>query len=259
MTTPDPTSPPADAPKPFEPGHEPSGLAGLPPFIKSAGGGLWTPGRSAGKGLGAAGGAYGRRPIPSLWQFLEMGSPRLALARARGVPFAPWITSIKATFEQSSPAVVPNEGTNTKYPQDMWLESAICRVTSLTTPLNQFQTLSDFFQNYQNGIECILFVQGAPRYGIVEQYTGISTVFDMVNPWWMGDFVITFDQNLEMSFQTVFPLPDAAIPLQVEVAFRNMGPVNDAFYKMSSEEAFGRLLKEFGIECSDAYMNYHCR
>jgi hypothetical protein len=253
----DPKTPPA----PFEPGHEPVGLGGLPPFIKRVSPGKLTGGRALGRaaGGGVLGSTPGRKQVPSLWEFLEMGSPRLALGRAMGIPFAPWMVSINALFQTTSPSVVPNVGADTKFPQDFWIESAIARVTSQQTPTNQFDTMSDFFQNYQNGIECTLYVQGAPRFGIIEIYTPLSTAFDMTQPEWLGDWVATYDQNLEMSFQTVFALPEDALPLQVTCSFRCKGPVGEMFSRMTNDEAFHRLHRDFGIECSEAYIDWKCR
>ena len=265
--TPPPASTPEDVPSPL------IGL-GLPPFIKrvrglggATGMGPATlagaPGGGAGLGGGGAwgGGGFGdgATKIPNMWQFLEMGSPRLALARALGVPFAPWMVSCTAEFTSASPSTQPNIGADTKFSQDQWIDAAIARVTSQNTPTNQFDTMSDFFQNWQNAFKCRLAVGGAPRFDVIPEYTRLSTAFDVTNPRWLGSWIVTYDQQLIMDFTSTFPLAVDSLPLEIQCTFRCWGPIGEMFTKMTADEAFMRLARDFGIECNDAFMRFHCR
>jgi hypothetical protein len=252
VTTPDAT-PPLHTPE----GPQ-VGIAGLPPFIKRVR--RLAEGLAGGAGLGSIGaGGDGRVKIPTLWEFLEMGSPRLALARARGVPFYPWTTSITVPFTSVSPSVQPNVGADSKFSQDMWIESAIARVTSQNTPTNQFDTLSDFFGNFQNAIKCKLYVDGSPRFDIVTKFTNLSNVFDITNPKSLGGWVATYNQQLVMDFSVAFPLAAGALPIELQCTFRCYGPIGEAYSRMTNETAFERLRDEFGIECVDAYVNQCAR
>jgi hypothetical protein len=245
------TQPATDAPDdPPRILHPAAGL-GLPPFIKASRAGLgFGGGRASGRG-GAS--------LPGLFEFLEMGSPRLALARALGVPFAPWMVSCTTEFTSTSPSVQPDVGADTRFSQDQWIDAAIARITSENTPLNQFDTMSDFFGNWQNAFKVKLKVVGAPRYDVIPKFTRLSNAFDMTNPLWLGGWVVTYDQQLEMDFQSTFPLADAALPIELSCTFRCWGPVGEMFTKMTAEEAFVRLARDFGIECVEAYQNFHCR
>lgn len=238
-----------DKPRILQPG------LGLPPFIKSVGAGLkGAPGLS-GAGLGRP----GRVRIPGLFEFLEMGSPRLALARAMGVPFAPWMVSCTATFTSTSPSLQPDVGADTKFSQDQWVDAAIAKVISQNTPLNPFSTMSDFFQNWQNGIQVKLFADGSPRYDVIPRFTQLGNAFDVTNPTWLGDWVLTYNQQLTMDFQTTFALPDTAVPLLVQCTFRCWGPIGEQFSRMTNDEAMTRLLQDYGIECNEDYCKYGCR
>lgn len=218
------------------------------------------PGGAAGGGAGL--GWYGsssRPKLPSVYEFLEMGSPRLALARALGVPFAPWGINLSVVFNSVGPSVEPNVASDTKIIQDTYVESVCARVLSQNTPENQFDTLNGFFGNFQNAFEIQLRVTGAPRYDIYPRYVMLSNAIDMLAGAQFEGWVLTYDQQLQMDIQSTFGLPEDSLPIKVQVTFRTRAPIGESFTRMTADEALKDLQNEFGIECRDAYRNWHCR
>jgi hypothetical protein len=190
-----------------------------------------------------------------IYSMLAAGSPRLALAKARGVPLAPYIINVRATFPDTSTTLVPDVGSDVKITQDTLIDSLIVRIQneSDTANQNQFQTLSDFFYGYQSGIEATLDVQGAPRYSVCG-FTPLSTLGDPNNGvgHWPGGWVLTYQQQLFMSFNAKVLLPTA--PLEVVCSFRGWVPVTQAFVSMTNREAITLLQSEFGIQLDDSYI-----
>jgi hypothetical protein len=212
-------------------------------------------------GLGWYGAQHGGGP-PSVYELLEMGSPRMALARALGVPFAPWLINVVALFEAADQVLVPDVGSDTKLTQDAYVDSLVFRVQPQFTAVNQFDTLSQFFLNFQSGIKAKLDIVGAPRYAVAPKFTPISTLSDMLGGGrWPHGWILTYDQNIEMSFQLSFPLPATPtfVPVEVTATFRLWEPIGEAFAKMDQGTALRRLRDECGIECSAAYTDRLCR
>jgi len=212
-------------------------------------------------GLGWYGMQHGGGP-PGVYELLEMGSPRMALARAIGCPFAPWLINVVATSETADQTLVADVGFDTKLTQDAYVDQLVFRVQPQVTAVNQFDTLSQFFLNYQSGIKAKLDIVGAPRYAVAPKFTPISTLSDMVGGGrWPHGWILTYNQNIEMSFQTSFPLPATPefVPVEVTATFRLWEPIGEAFTKMDAETAIRRLAQECGIECSAAYNKFVCR
>ena len=191
-----------------------------------------------------------------IYAMLAAGSPRLALAKARGVPLAPYIINVRATFSDTTVSVIPDVGSDVKIVQDTLIDALVVRVEnqSLTANQNQFQSLSDFFFNFQSGIEALLTVQGAPRYDVVNKFTPLSTIADMVSggSHWPGGWVLTYQQQLKMDFNAKVLLPFA--PVEVICTFRGWVPVTASFVTMSTKEALDSLTNDFNVELSDAYV-----
>jgi hypothetical protein len=191
-----------------------------------------------------------------IYSMLAAGSPRLALAKARGVPLAPYTINVRALFPDTGTTLIPDVGSDVKITQDTLVDSLVIRIQneSTTANQNQFQTLSDFFYGYQSGIEATLDVQGAPRYSVAP-FTPLSTLGDPNNGegHWPGGWVLTYQQQLFMSFRTKILLPYA--PLEVVCTFRSWVPVTQAFVSMTNREAIECLQSEFGIQLDQSYID----
>lgn len=195
---------------------------------------------------------------PEIASMLAAGSPRLALAVARGVPFAPFVINVRAIFPDTSTNIVPDVGSDVKISQDVDVQALVIRVQneSVTANQNTFQAQSDFFYGFQSGLEATLDVQGAPRYTVADRFTPLSTLGDVAlgNSFWPKKWVLTFQQQLFMSFRTTVLLPFA--PIEVICTFRTKAPVTQEFsgVAMSNRQACDLLAKEFGITLDAAYV-----
>lgn len=207
-------------------------------------------------GLGFATGGDELGPLAAgVWAMLAAGSPRLALAKATGVPLAPYIINVRAQFEDTDVTDVPDQGSDVKIVQDTLVDALVFRVVneSQTANLNQFQAQSDFFFNFQGGLEAKLQVQGAPRYVVAPKFTPLSTLSDMVvgNSHWGGGWILTYQQQLFMDFHATVTLPFA--PIEVVCTFRAWVPTGERFVEMTQREAMDSLEKDCGIKLSEAY------
>jgi hypothetical protein len=192
----------------------------------------------------------------AVYAMLSAGSPRLALARARGVPFAPFVINVRATFPDTSTAVVPDIGSDVKISQDVHIYEMMVRIfnRSPTANLNQFQAQSDFYYTFQSGIEATLDVQGAPRYTIADRFTPLANLMDAFN----GNsrraghgWVLTYQEQLFMSFNATVTLPTA--PMEVVCTFVGELPESQTFVRMDNRVAIEELRTKFGITITDDY------
>lgn len=228
-------------------------VAPTPQQIREIGVGRFSDGKRR-AGFGCPG--DGNPQLAAVYAMLAAGSPRLALARARGVPFAPFFINIRATFPDTSVSSVPDVGSDVKISQDTLVNEMIVRVfnRSVTANQNQFQAQSDWYFNWQSGIEATMDIQGAPRPTIADTFIPLANLFDAFN----GSakraghgFILTYQQQFFMSFQATVTLPVA--PMEVVVTFPCETPVSQAFTRMTNREAIDALRSEFAVEIADAY------
>jgi hypothetical protein len=203
---------------------------------------------------------------PQVWRLLQAGSPRLALARATGVPIVPLTFNIRASFPDTSTVDVPTVGmqgnqggTPYRMVQDALFDSFLFRTIneSETANQNQFQAESDYFYNWQSGIEAILSVEGQPRYQVVSFYTPLSLIADSFNgnSHWPYGWILKPNQTLLMSFHATVPLPTA--PMEVVCTFRVWTTASDGDV-CSNRQAFEQLC-DLGYQVPSAVVNQLCR
>jgi hypothetical protein len=175
---------------------------------------------------------------------LAAGSPRLALAKAWGIPLAPYLINVRAPFANTDTTDIPDVGSDVKIVQDTLIDAMVVRIQNegSTANQNQFQTLSDFFYNFQSGIEAKLDVMGAPRYSVAPKFTPLSTLADVVcgGSHWPGGWILTYQQQFFMSFHVDVTLPVA--PMEVICTFRGWVPTNDMFVDMKNRDAISELV-----------------
>ena len=191
----------------------------------------------------------------SIGILLASGSPRLALARALGVPLAPYIINVRARFPDTATSVIPDVGSDVKIVQDTLIDAMVVRIfnESTTANQNQFQSQSDWYYNFQSGIEAKLDVVGAPRYSVAPTFTPLASLFDAFNgdSHWPRGWVLTYQQQLMMNFTTKVVLPFA--PIEVVCTFRGWVPTNEMFVAMTNREAIDKLETDCGIPLDPAY------
>lgn len=201
-------------------------------------------------GLGGALEGWGVSDGVGAW--LRMGYPRLALARALGTVFQPYVFNVRATFDTPDVDVVSDQGADVKITSDTVIDSMLVRVTNDNVPENVFQPQSDYFTNFQSGIEATLDVLGAPRYTIAPKFTPLSTLADVVNgsSKWPFSWVMTYQQQVKMTFFARNPL--AHFPTTVVATFRGWTPVGERFQAMPNSEAIAQL-RAMGVVIPDFY------
>ena len=72
-------------------------------------------------------------------------------------------------------------GSDVKIVQDTLIDGFVARIQNEGASANEsvFQTQSDYFFNFQSGVEVKLDVVGAPRYSVAPTFTPLSTIADM--------------------------------------------------------------------------------
>lgn len=192
-----------------------------------------------------------------VYEFLCAGSPRLALARALGVPLAPYFVNVRADFASTDVVDIPATGSDVKIVQDTLVDQLILRITnqSAIANLSVFQPQSDWFYNFQSGLEATLDVQGAPRYAVAPKFTPLATIADCINGSgnWPSKrhWILTYQQQLFMAFHATVTLPFA--PIDVTCTYRSWVPVGEAFVGMTNREAMDLLASRVDIIVSDSY------
>jgi hypothetical protein len=200
---------------------------------------------------------------PLIWRLLKSGSPRLAYARALGVPFAPLMNSVRAVFSATSTTDVPNVSAQDPYSQDTLIDCVMARVQNESSTANQsnLQSMADFFFGINGALEATLIIGGAPSYNICPRFTPISTIADMFvgDSHWPNGWILSRTQQPIMSFHaTVTPLPYA--PFEVIVSFRGWVPRGDMYLTgdSSNSQAIANL-RSLGYMVSKEYEDYVCR
>lgn len=238
--------------------QSPVGLGAMPHGVST---GLPLGVKRTGVGCGPSRREGGGRDINgiSVEDFLEMGSPRLALARCYGVPFAPYIVNVRATFPDVDTFDAPGVCSDVKIPQDMIVDTMLSRFTFDNPPLNILQPISDYYYNWQSGLEATLDVTGWPRYSVAPKFTPIATLTDLVSgeSHWPKGWLLTLNEQLEMSFHARIQLPMA--PATIVCTFRTWTPINCMFAEMTVREAVNALRCDCGIDIGEAYLTRICR
>jgi hypothetical protein len=175
----------------------------------------------------------------SIDTFLAMGLPRMALARAMGVSFAPRVLQVRATFDTPDVGVLPSKSFSDKVAQDYIVQSMIVRITTDTPAANVFEPQSRYFNQFMDGIEATLDVQGAPRFTVAGEFTPLSMLADVCCCDWPAGWGLTYQQQIIMSFQSRIQLPD--FPTTVIVGFRMWGPTGEMFENMPTAYALEQL------------------
>lgn len=230
----------------------------LPQGVVAAAGAVTGLGAPAPRVLGLGHGDASMGPLSAgVYSMLAAGSPRLALAKALGVPLAPYCINVRATFQDSDDDVIPDVGSDVKIVQDTLIDALVIRITTDRAPVDELTTLSDFFFNFQSGIEATLDVLGAPRYAVAPKFTPLSTLADVVTggSHWPGGWLLTYQQQLQMSFFARVALPD--FPVTVVCTYRGWIPVGEMFVQMTNMDAFDRLA-ECGVTCDGSYVKRVC-
>lgn len=214
--------------------------------------------KKIGLGGGGGGGSGFADWERSVYDLLALGYPRLALARAKGIPFVPYYVNVRATFDNPDENLVPQMGSDVKIVSDTIIDQMVGRVTFDKTPQGDFANQNAYYFNFVSNIEIKIRVDGSPRPSIVPRFTPVSTVMDMFNgssKFPHGIWVLTYQQQLEVDFKARIQLPQ--FPTTVVLTFRCFTPDDlDGWVgtQMTDREALIRLRDECNLCIPDCYI-----
>lgn len=202
-------------------------------------------------GLGSIG-----RP-EEVYEWIQLGAPGIALARALGIPFGPWTPQVRFTFDTPDPQVSPVVGFSgeTRITQETIVQCIIVRTSIDRTPISPFDAPSDNAFNFTQPIDATLDITGTPRYTVTPDFTPLQNLMDTFNgnSEWPWTWVLTSQQGVKMQFQNRIPLP--SFPVTVTATFRCWQPITDLLRNASTRDVIAQL-RENGYTIPDRYLDY---
>ena len=210
-------------------------------------------------GIGCGDGGMGPLAV-GVYEMLALGSPRLALARALGVRFAPYYMNFRATFDDPTVTDIPDIGSDVKIVQDTLIDEVNFTILNRSTSANQtvWQPQADYYFNKQSGIEITWDILGAPRPTISPKFTPLANIADGLLSFsrWPRGFILSYTQQMQMSFRSTVSLP--YLPIDVCITCQSWLPMSDAFVDMTNKTAFAELAC-IGFECTTQYQERVCQ
>jgi hypothetical protein len=192
-----------------------------------------------------------------VYGWIRRGAPGVALARALGVPFGPWVPQVRFTFDTPDPQVSPvvGFGSETRITQETIVQCIIVRTSIDRTPISPFDAPSDNAFNFTQPIDATLDISGVPKYTVTPDFTPLQNLADAFNgnSEWPWAWVLTDQQGVKMQFQSRIRLPD--FPVTVTVTFRCWQPVTDLLRNASTRDVVAQL-RELGYTIPDRYLDY---
>ena len=199
--------------------------------------------KEAGRKLGAGacvadaanGGGDLRRDNGSV-EYLIAKSPRLALARALGIDFIPYVFTISANFSVAGQSTLTEQGPNRTISRDVLLYGIDVDIQTPTAyTADELKPLSDFFFDYTSGIQVAVNIYGAERRRMA--YAPLRAVNKYCSP--DEPWVISEEQIPTCDFTTTTALPFAGTT--VILTFLGKTPAVDTTFRMSSSDAYACL------------------
>jgi hypothetical protein len=183
-------------------------------------------------------------PIQEVAQY----SPLLALARAWKVPFAPFVLSCRATFDDADITILPNiaiENGQGRITQISVVDRLIFTIQQPESfPGSVFKNQSDAEFKQNSGISATINIDGAPRYAVAPFFTPLDTLSDVIGnaPAFPMGWILTYTQTIMMAFNAEIPLP--SLPTTIIASYRMWQPYGtDEFVSMSNSQAFAELMR----------------
>ena len=196
----------------------------------------------------------GRRWQESSIYELAQYSPQLALARAMGVPLAPYHLNIRASFTDSVTLTtnpVTFENGNTSITQPSICDQIVYSITSGAFSGDVFKTLSDFFYQTVSGIQAMMWVEGQPKYTVAPFYTPLNALLSSLAEGWPLGWVLNYNQTVSMQFQQTVPVPSP--PTNIIVTFRLWQPIGTDDFQMLTAYDARKRLADMGLDSALPY------
>jgi hypothetical protein len=147
-----------------------------------------------------------------VYRLLDLGTPKLAYARAMGFTLEPFHILVSAPFTTTQTTTVPNAGNASKIFQDTLVTEIDYTITNTATPAG-LDSLTNFFFSEMSGITAqIKIEQGAGSYNPVPDFEPLRLLRKkLFRPWLLG-----INTGVKMNFRASVVLP---FPVQVDVTF----------------------------------------
>lgn len=183
---------------------------------------------------------------------VAMWDPVIALARAMGAQFVPFMLNIRTAFTDPTVNVsntVSFEGSNER----LNMVSVIDEVTyQIDTPnLNSgaaLQAVNAWFYARQSGIQATLIVDGAPRYVVAPFFTPLENLMSSLAEGWPMGWSLGYTQSPKMQFTATVPVP--VLPANITVTFRAWQPsAGNTFFVGMVDPVARQLLQRLGYNC----------
>jgi hypothetical protein len=179
---------------------------------------------------------------------LALVNPQIALARAKGVDFAPYLLNITGTFSDSTLTTNPVsfQNGNTSITQPSVCDQIVYEIDAPNSFAGSiWKSQNDYFYQLQSGIQATLSVQGAPRYTISPYFTPLRSLLASLSEGWPAGWFLNYNQSVVMQFQQTFGLQST--PTTITCTFRLWQPVGtDEFQMLSAPDARAQL-KAMGV------------
>ena len=207
---------------------------------------------------GSSSGGLGPNSTPE--DFIRAGSPQLALAKAKGATLTPWVMTINAVLPDAATPALAQTSADQIIQDTLITQMTFRLINGGSANTSTLQPISDFFYNFQSGIQATLNVGGRPGYPVVENFTEISTIIDTmcagrgsIDGWIMRD-----SQFLKMDFRPTIALPTSSVPINVSVAFKCWTAIGNEWIHMKNRDALDQLKSDFGMDCGQSYEACMC-
>jgi hypothetical protein len=183
---------------------------------------------------------------------VAMWDPVIALARAMGAQFVPFMINIRTAFTDPTIAVtntVSFEGSNERLNMVSVVDSLMYQIdTPNLNPGNALQAVNAWFYARQSGIQATIIVDGAPRYVVAPFYTPLETLMSALAEGWPMGWSLGYTQTFKMSFMATVPIP--VLPANITVTLRAWQPsAGNTFFVGMTDPVARSLLQRLGYNC----------
>jgi hypothetical protein len=180
---------------------------------------------------------------------VAMWDPVIALARAMGAQFVPFMLNIRTSFVDNDELIsntVSFEGSNERLNMVSVVDEVTYQIdTPNLNPGNALQAVNAWFYARQSGIQATLIVDGAPRYVVAPFFTPLESLASSLAEGWPMGWSLGYTQTMKMQFKATIPIP--ALPANVTVTMRAWQPsAGNTFFVGMTDPVARSLLTRLG-------------
>jgi hypothetical protein len=184
---------------------------------------------------------------------VAMWDPCIALARAMGAQFVPFMINIRSSFTDPTVNIIAQpasfEGSNERLNMVSVVDEIAYQIdTPNLNPGNALQAVNAWFYARQSGIQATLIVDGAPRYVVAPYFTPLESLMSSLAEGWPMGWSLGYTQTMKMQFRSTTPIP--ALPVNITVTLRAWQPsAGNTFFVGMTDPVARTLLQKLGYNC----------